>query len=703
MIHSPRRISPALQNDQRLTYVNSATRETSIYHPLPPHRLKHMKQPDDLHTSSPARPQTSNTCGSDQISQWKDAYFEMPENLEVRAAGAHQNSPIITQSSMTKRLPKSPPSTSTTLSSKASCSTIGSHSMCTSDSEQDSRHLDRSLPPLQLKHYPRDTRTGFALASPHEFDPTSFDLIVPTDSIGKDKSEYSLETRSDLLFSHEHLHIIFQDPTLLLKFTSYLSAYRVSSIPILVYYLDSIKALKAIKYSNAIAEALEPIPGINFTSEPSWRTQNSDLEEKSQKAFDLLVQEDLPAFITHIYTQTVSLSIQRRITGTLPSHLREASEGLAEVFCMTDPSRPDNPIIFSSEEFHKTTQYGLSYVIGRNCRFLQGPKTNHFSIQRIKEKIEAGVEHCEVVLNYRRDGSPFMNLFMCAPLCDSKGKIRYFIGAQVDVSGLVKECSELESFRRLVARVEEGVSNEAENEEVKDEFQELSEMLNLQELDTVRKWGGRMHREPQDNNSENAGNWAKPRLLINPGSPDGAAEHEAGYGRWRGKLEGIYEHYLLVRPYPNLHILFASPSLRVPGILQSPLMSKIGGSQRVRDELMRAFADGHGVTAKVKWVSKSDPEGRSRWIHCTPLIGANGAIGVWMVVIVNDSGTRSNRRHRMAPPVDPGLGRTQPFSPVRKDFNSMVNNLSALGIREGSLMSEPDSPFSTATFDLRAD
>jgi len=60
----------------------------------------------------------------------------------------------------------------------------------------------------------------------------------------------------------------------------------------------------------------------------------------------------------------------------------------------------------------------------------------------------------------RRDGSPFMNLLMCAPLCDSRGTIRYFIGAQVDVSGLVKECSDMESFRRLVNKSELSESRE---------------------------------------------------------------------------------------------------------------------------------------------------------------------------------------------------------------------------------------------------
>lgn len=41
----------------------------------------------------------------------------------------------------------------------------------------------------------------------------------------------------------------------------------------------------------------------------------------------------------------------------------------------------------------------MSYVIGRNCRFLQGPKTNPFSVRRLRETIEAGKEHYEVFLN----------------------------------------------------------------------------------------------------------------------------------------------------------------------------------------------------------------------------------------------------------------------------------------------------------------
>jgi hypothetical protein len=224
-------------------------------------------------------------------------------------------------------------------------STGDSRSASRADSERSSYQTGTtSLPPLQEKGL--DEYDQLEPLDEEDLDPGSFDLVAPVEGRVK---QYFLETRSELLFSTEHLKEVFKDPSLLLQFTGFLSAHRTSSVPILIYYLDAIKALKAISYSNAIAEALDPIPGFDFTGTSAKKTVNTELEEKARQAFDVLVREDLPAYVTYTYIQTVSLSIQRRITGTLPSHLREASEGLAEVFCLTDPSRPDNPIVFASE------------------------------------------------------------------------------------------------------------------------------------------------------------------------------------------------------------------------------------------------------------------------------------------------------------------------------------------------------------------
>ena len=410
-----------------------------------------------------------------------------------------------------------------------------------------------TLPPLQTKG--PDNSDVHGLAPLMEDDPRSFDLFEPEQEAGN-VGVYELEKQAVRLLSNDHLSAIFANSKLLLKFTGFLNSHRPQSIPLLIYYLDALKALRAIKYANAVAEALEPIASCEFSRKPTQDTGNSALEEKANKAFDILVKEDLPAYISYTWIQVVSTSITRRITGTLAPHLREASEGLAEVFCLSDPSRPDNPIVFASEEFSRTTQYGMNYSIGRNCRFLQGPKTDPNSPRRLAAACAAGKEQTEVFVNYRRDGSPFMNLLMIAPLMDSKGDVRYFIGAQVDVSGLLKTCTDLPGLAKLVDdEYEEKHGSKSGKKAKKDQFQELAEMFNSAELETVRRSGGRMHREYVDDSSDSesvhAGTTQRPRLLLSdptqdildkqkeriaPGVP--AADKE----RINGKLAGVYQH-----------------------------------------------------------------------------------------------------------------------------------------------------------------
>ncbi|KAI1497129.1 hypothetical protein F5X99DRAFT_397928 [Biscogniauxia marginata] len=575
-----------------------------------------------------------------------------------------------------------------------------------------------ALPALQSKG-PLDHDSLEPLAE-EEIDPASFDLVAPTHG---SSSQTSLETQSELLFSIDHLKVIFDDPLLLQRFASFLYASRPSSVPLLIYYLDALKALTAIRYANAISDGLVPIEGLRFSDETAVKTVNESLLDKANQAFEALAREDLPAYITYTWIQTVSLTVKRRIADTLPVHLRDLSEGLAETFCLTDPSRPDNPIVFASEEFHKTTQYGMGYVLGRNCRFLQGPKTNRNSVRRLREKLEAGKEHCETFLNYRRDGSPFMNLLMVAPLYDSRGVVRYHIGAQVDVSGLVKECAGLESFGRLVAQrfagfesaeagdereKGEGRYNKEEAQEgggglsKKSEFCALAEMFNLQELKTVRQSGGVLYRTRQEEMGETehgGANWQKPRLVIRD---DAATErrksdptlHTATMSSVAGgRLSGVYEHYLLVRPHPSLRILFASPSLRVPGILQSSFLARIGGSQGVREAIEQAFADGNGVTAKVRWITgRGDVDsngagGKGRWIHCTPLLGANGAIGVWMVVLVDDETEAAHRRTRNAPPVEAHIDSSR-----RRQFDDDNMSLASFAAAANRVFDEMPAP-----------
>ena len=169
--------------------------------------------------------------------------------------------------------------------------------------------------------------------------------------VGQDHEDDAVEARAKLLFSRQHLEAIFEDMSLLTKFTSYVSTYRPQSVPILIYYLNGLKALKAIKYANAIIEGLEPVPGHEFTSWAEFATISSGLllEDKMNRAFEVLVQDVLPAYIAYVYVHVVGSASADWVTGKYGSDARKIADGLGDVFCLSDPTRPDNPIVFASQ------------------------------------------------------------------------------------------------------------------------------------------------------------------------------------------------------------------------------------------------------------------------------------------------------------------------------------------------------------------
>lgn len=96
----------------------------------------------------------------------------------------------------------------------------------------------------------------------------------------------------------------------------------------------------------------------------------------------------------------------------------------------SDPSLPDNPMIFVSDEFELQTGYSAAEAVGRNCRFLQGADTNLHAVEAIRHALKAETRFTIDILNYRKDGSPFLNRLRIRPIYDSDGRLMFFAGAQ---------------------------------------------------------------------------------------------------------------------------------------------------------------------------------------------------------------------------------------------------------------------------------
>lgn len=185
-----------------------------------------------------------------------------------------------------------------------------------------------------------------------------------------------------------HLVRILTNPRQLSLFADYLAGRSYTSpgtspgsgdsgIETLVRYLDAKKALKALAYSNAIA------------GHAALAVRNEALEARRDAAFAALLEE-LAGYMTHSVIDVVSRLVSRRITGAASTGAANANtanavtasatasandeycgstdgdadaggdrggavpaadDGLGECFCLTDPRRSGNPIIFMSEGF----------------------------------------------------------------------------------------------------------------------------------------------------------------------------------------------------------------------------------------------------------------------------------------------------------------------------------------------------------------
>ncbi|KZV43631.1 hypothetical protein F511_00182 [Dorcoceras hygrometricum] len=113
-------------------------------------------------------------------------------------------------------------------------------------------------------------------------------------------------------------------------------------------------------------------------------------------------------------------------------------ERIEKNFVITDPRIHDNPIIFASDNFLELTEYAREDILGRNCRFLQGPETDRETVSKIRDAIDKQMETTVLLINYTKTGKKFWNLFHLQPMRDQKGNLQYFIGVQLDRTNLIE-------------------------------------------------------------------------------------------------------------------------------------------------------------------------------------------------------------------------------------------------------------------------
>ncbi len=139
---------------------------------------------------------------------------------------------------------------------------------------------------------------------------------------------------------------------------------------------------------------------------------------------------------------------------TLRSALQElrlrnrAIEAATSGIAIVDALDAERPIVYVNEAFTRITGYDRSMAVGRNCRFLQGPKTEPQTVDAIRRAVQAGEAIRVTLLNYRRDGREFYNELSISPVHDDDGQLTHFIGVQNDVTDRVAATQRLTQSER---------------------------------------------------------------------------------------------------------------------------------------------------------------------------------------------------------------------------------------------------------------
>ncbi|MFB6152378.1 MAG: bacterio-opsin activator domain-containing protein [Haloarculaceae archaeon] len=151
----------------------------------------------------------------------------------------------------------------------------------------------------------------------------------------------------------------------------------------------------------------------------------------------------------------------------------EVSEGLKDRamdeapvgITIADATRRDMPLIYANDAFTELTGYTETESLGRNCRFLQGDDTDDSSVAEMARAIDAGEPASVEVRNYTKDGEEFWNRVDIAPVYDADGRLRHYVGFQLDVTERVeterearrqaeKATAERETVESLLARLD---------------------------------------------------------------------------------------------------------------------------------------------------------------------------------------------------------------------------------------------------------
>ena len=155
--------------------------------------------------------------------------------------------------------------------------------------------------------------------------------------------------------------------------------------------------------------------------------------------------DDIHAFVA-IQDDITDRKERKQTLSRREQAISEAPVGIS----ISDPDRPDNPMVYVNDAFVEITGYPREEAVGRNCRFLQGDNTDPETVARIRKAIDAAEPVAVEIRNYRRDGTEFWNHLEIAPVTNDAGEVVNYVGFQQDVTDRKQRQEQIAVLDRLL-------------------------------------------------------------------------------------------------------------------------------------------------------------------------------------------------------------------------------------------------------------
>lgn len=182
-----------------------------------------------------------------------------------------------------------------------------------------------------------------------------------------------------------------------------------------------------LKRKHELEELRDRVCALKIENDALKAIVNQKLPTISSDVFDKcesLLPENVGNMVCHIVAKMKNTETQ-----LITSLLRQQKS-----FCISSMVAPDCPIVYASPGFAALTGYDVLHILGRNCRFLQGPETDMEQVAKFKKAIKEYQEVQVILRNYRKNGEAFWNFIQVAPMKDLQGMMTLVVGVQVEVN-----------------------------------------------------------------------------------------------------------------------------------------------------------------------------------------------------------------------------------------------------------------------------